>query len=73
MEQNFKIELTESTVENLTLFTELLNKDVNTILEEALELYFTQKQKEMAEKSLEEEHRETTFEYDEFWDGLDLT
>ena len=60
------------TVENLEFFSQLLDKDVNTILEEALELYFQTEQKRLAEKNLEDENIMTNLDYDEFWDGVDL-
>ena len=66
------IEFKESTVENLKLYSELLDKDVNTMLEEALELYFEAQQKMLLEKNLENENMMTNLDYDEFWDGVDL-
>jgi hypothetical protein len=66
------IEFKESTVENLQLYSELLGKDVNTMLEEALELYFETQQKMLLEKNLENENMMTNLDYDEFWDGVDL-
>ncbi|MGC9350431.1 MAG: hypothetical protein ACP5D3_00390 [Sulfurovum sp.] len=66
------IEFKESTVENLQLYSELLDKDVNTMLEEALELYFEAQQKMLLEKNLENENMMTNLDYDEFWDGVDL-
>ncbi|UFH60043.1 hypothetical protein [Sulfurovum mangrovi] len=66
------IEFKESTVENLKLYSELLGKDVNTMLEEALELYFEAQQKMLLEKNLENENMMTNLDYDEFWDGVDL-
>ena len=40
-----KLELKQSTVENLQLFSEITGKDINAMLEEALEEYFTAIQK----------------------------
>ena len=39
MNDSIKIEFKQSTVENLQLFSEMLKKDINTMLEEALEQY----------------------------------
>jgi len=64
--------LTSSRVEQLKLYSELLKKDINTILDEALEEYFVQKEKELLEKNLENENMLTNLNYDEFWDGVDL-
>ncbi|MFT7824137.1 MAG: hypothetical protein ABXS92_05180 [Sulfurimonas sp.] len=66
------IEFKQSTVENLELYSELLDKDVNTMLEEALELYFEAQQKRLLEKNLENENMMTSLDYDEFWDGVEL-
>lgn len=72
MQNDMIIEFKESTVENLQLYSELLDKDVNTMLEEALELYFEAQQKMLLEKNLENENMMTNLDYDEFWDGVDL-
>ena len=72
MEQNIKIEFKQSTVDDLIGFSELLNKDVNVMIEEALEQYFENEQKKLIEKGIEEDASMTNLDYDEFWDGLDL-
>lgn len=72
MQEDMKIELKHSTVENLQLYSELLGKDVNRMLEEALELYFETQQKRLREKNLDNENMMTDLDYDEFWDGVDL-
>jgi tRNA A37 N6-isopentenylltransferase MiaA len=72
MEQNIKIELKQTTVENLQAFSEILKKDINTILEEALEQYFESEQQKLLEKNRDDENAMTNLDYDEFWDGLDL-
>jgi hypothetical protein len=70
--ENIKIELKQSTVENLQLFSEITGKDINTMLEEALEEYFAAIQKKMLEKNIEDENMLTNLDYDEFWDGVDV-
>lgn len=72
MESEIKIEFTQSTVENLHLYSELLKKDISTILEEALEQYFENEQKKLLEKNMEDENAMTNLDFDEFWDGIDL-
>jgi len=69
---NIKIEFKQSTVENLELFSEMLNKDINTMLEEALEQYFDNEQKRLMEKNINDDNAITNLDYDEFWDGMDL-
>jgi len=67
-----KIEFKQSTVENLELFSQMLKKDVNTMLEEALEQYFDNEQKRLLEKNIHDENAMTNLDYDEFWDGVDI-
>ena len=69
---HIKIEFKQSTVENLELFSQMLKKDVNTMLEEALEQYFDSEQKRLMEKNINDENAMTNFDYDEFWDDVDL-
>ncbi len=72
MEQNIKIELKHTTVENLKSFSEILGKDINTMLEEALEEYFEFQQQKLMEKNLFDENAMTNLDFDEFWDDLDI-
>lgn len=72
MQHDMIIEFKKATVENLQLYSELLDKDINTMLEEALELYFEAQQKRLLEKNLDNENMMTNLDYDEFWDGVDL-
>lgn len=72
MEQHIKLELKQMTVENLKSFSEILNKDINTMLEEALEEYFESQQQKLMEKNLFDENAMTNLDFDEFWDDLDI-
>ena len=72
MEKNLQFELKQDTVDNLQAFSELLQKDVNRILEEALEQYFESEQKKLIEKGIEEDATMTNLDFDEFWDDVDL-
>jgi len=72
MEKNIKIEFKQSTVENLQAFSQILKKDINTMLEEALEQYFENEQQKLMDKNHEDENAMTNLDYDEFWDGMDL-
>ncbi len=64
--------LKPDTIENLKAFSELLKKDVSWVLEQALEEYFAQVQKQLLEKNLADENAMTNLDYDEFWDGIDI-
>lgn len=72
MEQHIKLELKQTTVENLKSFSEILNKDINTMLEEALEEYFESQQQKLMEKNLYDENAMTNLDFNEFWDDLDI-
>ena len=72
MQNNINIEFKQSTIDDLVGFSELLNKDVNVIIEEALAQYFESEQKKLIEKGIEEDASMTNLDYDEFWDGLDI-
>jgi len=67
-----RIEFKQTTVENLQAFSEILKKDINTMLEEALEQYFQSEQEKLLEKNQDDENAMTNLDYDEFWDGLEL-
>ncbi|HIQ46751.1 MAG TPA: hypothetical protein EYH57_03930 [Sulfurovum sp.] len=72
MEKTINLALKQDTVDNLLAFSELLHKDINKMLEEALEQYFDSEQKKLIEKGIEEDATMTNLDYDEFWDGVDL-
>ena len=65
---NIEIELKRDKLESLELYAKLLNKDINTMLDEALEQYFKTEQ----EKLIAKEQNATNLSYDEFWDGVDV-
>ena len=62
------IELTDENRQNLEAFKSLLNKDENTMINEALELYF----RDEAEKLQDLNHSQTNLSYDEFWNDVDI-
>ena len=70
--EHIQIEFKQSTVDNLHLFSEMLNKDINTMLEEALEQYFDNEQKKMIEKNISDDSAMTNLDFDEFWDDVDI-
>ncbi len=72
MEQNIKLELNHTTVENLKSFSEILKKDINSIMEEALAEYFESQQQKLMEKNQFDENAMTNLDFDEFWDDLDI-
>jgi len=72
MNETIKIDFNQETINDLLGFSNLLNKDVSTIVKEALEQYFESEQKKLIEKGIEEDASMTNLDYDEFWDGLDI-
>lgn len=72
MEQQLKIEFKQTTVENLHLFSEMLKKDINSMLEEALEQYFDNEQKKLMERNINDDNAMTNLDFDEFWNDLDI-
>jgi hypothetical protein len=68
MEEQIKIELKLDKLESLKHYAKVLNKDINTMLDEALERYFVEEQ----EKIIAKEQNATSLDYDEFWGGVDL-
>ncbi len=72
MDKTINLQLKQDTVDNLLAFSELLHKDINKMLEEALEQYFDSEQKKLIDKGIEEDATMTNLDYDEFWDGVDL-
>ena len=72
MQKELKFELSAEMIENIQIFSEILKKDMNAILNEALEEYFANEQKKLLEKNLENDNAMTNLDYDEFWDGVDI-
>lgn len=64
--------LPASTIEQIELYSQLSDKEPDQILQEALENYFCQTEKELLENNLENENKLTSFSNEEFWDGVDV-
>ncbi len=69
---DIKLQLSHEVAENLTLFGEMLKKDTNTMLNEALEQYFHNEQQKLMEKSHEDHNAMTNLDFDEFWDDVEI-
>lgn len=72
MDNDIKFTLDADTVDKLAAFGELLDKDVSTMINEALQLYFETAEEKLAEKDAAERDAMTNLSFDEFWDGVDL-
>ncbi|MCK5111384.1 MAG: hypothetical protein KAQ94_07675 [Arcobacteraceae bacterium] len=72
MKDNINFKLSLETVENLETFSQILNKDVNIILNEALEQYFDNEQQKLLEKNMDDENALTNLDFNEFWDDIEI-
>ena len=72
MNDNIKLELNYEAIENLKIFSELLNKDINTMLDEALSQYFKNEENKILEKNQEDSNMMTNLDFNEFWDGVEI-
>ena len=70
--ENLNFTLNNDNLENLQNFSEMLKKDMSTIINEALEDYFANEQKRLLEKNLEDENAMTNLDFDEFWGDVEL-
>ena len=64
--------LKSDTIESLELFSEILKKSIGEMVEEAIDEYLVNIQKQMLEKNISDENAMTSLDYDEFWDGVEL-
>ncbi len=71
MKRDLQCTIDAHIAENLEAFETLLQKDRNTIVEEALRAYFLRAE-ELLHTQGEDENALTNLSYDEFWDGLDI-
>jgi len=69
-----KIEITfpQNTIDDLVAFSKILHKDINTMVQEAIEDYLSTQQQKLIEQSLYDDNVMTNLDYDEFWDGVDI-
>ena len=72
MNKELKFELSSAIVEDLHTYSELLKKDVNSILNEALEQYFQNENKKLLEKNQENHNAMTNLNFNEFWDDVEI-
>ena len=72
MSKELKFELNSQVVEDLITYSSLLKKDVNTMLNEALEQYFQTENEKLLEKNQEDHNSMTNLDFNEFWDDVDI-
>ncbi|SFV68399.1 hypothetical protein MNB_SM-4-1398 [hydrothermal vent metagenome] len=66
------IHINQENYENLENFKKILKKDESTIINDALEVYFTAQNKILLEKNLDNENAMTNLDFDEFWDDVEI-
>jgi predicted DNA-binding protein len=64
--------LSPERIEALKIYSEILGKDYNTMLDEALGYYFDEVERQWVEQQGEGGSTATHLSYDEFWDGVDV-
>jgi len=67
-----EIQINNYNMQNLEAFSTMQHKDISTLINEALELYFEMEQKKLLEKNLADENAMTNLDFDEFWDDVEL-
>ena len=67
-----QITINNDNLENLQNFGEILKKDMSSMINEALELYFEAEQKKLLEQNLANENALTNLSFDEFWDDVEV-
>jgi len=72
MNDKIDISFSQSTIDDLVAFSKILNKDIDTMVQEAIEDYLVKQQQKMMEQSLYDDNAMTNLDYDEFWDGMDI-
>ena len=72
MKETIHFTLSPNTIEKLQVYSNILNKDISTVMEEALDAYLAEVQKRLLEKNTADENAMTNLDYHEFWDGVEL-
>jgi len=72
MSESINITFEQSLVDDLVAFSKILHKDINLMLQEAVEEYLATQQQKLIEQSLYDDNAMTNLDYDEFWDGMDI-
>jgi len=72
MSEPVEITFQQSIIDDLVAFSKILNKDINLMVQEAVEEYLASAQQKLIEQSLYDDNAMTNLDYDEFWDGMDI-
>lgn len=69
---NIEFKLSTETIEKIDAYSQLLNKDANLILNEALNQYFENEEKKLSASDLEGQSAMTNLDFEEFWDDVEI-
>jgi uncharacterized HAD superfamily protein len=72
MSEEIEIAFPQSIIDDLVAFSSILHKDVNSMVQEAVEEYLAKEQQKLMEQSLYDDNAMTNLDYNEFWDGIDV-
>jgi len=67
-----QITINDYNLQNLETFSQILKKDMSSMINEALEQYFENEQKKLLEKNIADENAMTNLSFDEFWDDVEI-
>ena len=67
-----EFKLNAQMIEKIEAYSELLDKDANSILNEALTQYFENEEKKLLASDLEGQSAMTNLDYEEFWDDVEI-
>ena len=70
--KNKNFTLTSDNLENLENFSHILDKDISTMMNEALKDYFLNVEKKLLEEKLQKEKSLTNLDFNEFYDDMDI-
>ena len=72
MSNQIEITFQQTLVDDLVAFSKILHKDINTMVQEAVEEYLANQQQKLIEQSLYDDNAMTNLDYNEFWEGIDV-
>jgi len=72
MKKDIEISFSQATIDDLVAFSKILHKDINLMVQEAIDDYLVKQQQKLMEQSLYDDNAMTNLDYNEFWDGIDI-
>ncbi|MBN2823976.1 MAG: hypothetical protein JXQ76_01525 [Campylobacterales bacterium] len=66
------INISQTDFESIEYYAKLYKSDYDTIVHEALKLYFETQEKARIKRELDDAQKEINLDYNEFWDGVEI-